>query len=319
MAGWSASNADAGAIYATTDGGATWAPQNLGAPYATKYVLRRVSFADALHGWAVGTQFDDWSWRPSRALILATTDGGAHWSPQDIGSTYSAVIGLSPVDAARAWAVGWGGGILATRTGGVAPPRVTATGIEQGGWYSSALSITLRATATVNPVASLTTALDGASPTTVMAPTTTVGFPVDTATHAQDGPHTLVYTSADTLGLAQFDTTLAFGIDTRPPTPEAPYAVTGTRGRTVTLRYKVADDTPNGGTASVTITVKNRAGKVVKTLAPVVKPVNASQGWKFTVPRTWTAGTYRFFVDVTQDAAGNPGIGSPASNKLVVR
>jgi len=86
----------------------------------------------------------------------------------------------------------------------------------------------------------------------------------------------------------------------------------------VTLRYKIADDTPNGGTATVTITVKNRAGKKVKTMAPAVKPVNAMLGWRFTVPRTWRTGTYRFFVDVTQDTAGNPGIG-PASNKLVVK
>jgi len=34
----------------------------------------------------------------------------------------------------------------------------------------------------------------------------------------------------------------------------------------------------------VTIKVKNKAGKVVKTLRPVVKPVNAALTWKFTVP-----------------------------------
>ncbi|HTR91994.1 MAG TPA: YCF48-related protein [Trebonia sp.] len=54
-----------GAILATTDGGADWAPQLTG-----RLDLTAVDFVNASDGWAVGTD-----------TLLATTDGGAHWTP----------------------------------------------------------------------------------------------------------------------------------------------------------------------------------------------------------------------------------------------
>ena len=53
-----------GAILATTDGGAHWAPQLTG-----RLNLTAVDFVNANDGWAVGTD-----------SLLATTDGGAHWA-----------------------------------------------------------------------------------------------------------------------------------------------------------------------------------------------------------------------------------------------
>ena len=96
-------------------------------------------------------------------------------------------------------------------------------------------------------------------------------------------------------------------IDTRKPSTRASYA-TVYRGKTAVLRYRVIDVVPlnavNGGTATVTIKVKNPTGRLVKTLRPVVKRVNTALTWKFAVPRTWKRGTYRFSVYAT-DAAGN--------------
>ena len=40
------------------------------------------------------------------------------------------------------------------------------------------------------------------------------------------------------------------------------------------LRYQVLDPVPNGGTATVAIKIRNRAGKVVATLRLGAKPVN---------------------------------------------
>jgi photosystem II stability/assembly factor-like uncharacterized protein len=64
-----------GTILATTDGGASWSPQqaplNTGDDGLTE-VVNGVSFTDALHGHAVG----------SAGALVATTDGGATWSPQ---------------------------------------------------------------------------------------------------------------------------------------------------------------------------------------------------------------------------------------------
>ena len=69
-----------GAIRATTDGGAHWKAQRSG----TKYDLSGVSFADALHGWAVGGYvFNRLSDLKPASLILATSDGGAHWAVQN--------------------------------------------------------------------------------------------------------------------------------------------------------------------------------------------------------------------------------------------
>jgi photosystem II stability/assembly factor-like uncharacterized protein len=56
-------------ILATDDGGATWRPQ--AKVPASLYAVR---FADASHGWAVGS---DWK-------IMRTTDGGATWSEQSV-------------------------------------------------------------------------------------------------------------------------------------------------------------------------------------------------------------------------------------------
>lgn len=65
--------------------------------------------------------------------------------------------------------------------------------------------------------------------------------------------------------------------------------------------------------------MKDRAGKVVKTMRPTVKMVNTVTPltWAFTVPRTWGIGTYRFYVYAT-DTAGNTQA-KVASNKLVVK
>jgi hypothetical protein len=106
--------------------------------------------------------------------------------------------------------------------------------------------------------------------------------------------------------------------DSQKPTTEAPYSATGRRGRTATLRYRVTDAEPNGGTGGeVTIKIRNRARKVVKTLGPVAAPLNADWRSKVAVPRRWKPGTYRFYIYAT-DSVGNKQA-NVASNKLIVR
>jgi hypothetical protein len=76
--------------------------------------LESVSCADATHVWAVGTG----------GAILATTNGGATWSPQTSG-TGADLWAATFADSTHGWAVGWddssgsvGGVILATGDGG---------------------------------------------------------------------------------------------------------------------------------------------------------------------------------------------------------
>lgn len=92
-----------GRIYATTDGGVTWAAQSSG----TTAQLNRVQFASRTTGWAVG----------AGGTILKTTDGGAAWTALSSG-TSNVLTGLSFVTAATGWTVGGEGTLLKTTDGG---------------------------------------------------------------------------------------------------------------------------------------------------------------------------------------------------------
>ena len=69
--------------------------------------LAGVAFADASHGWAAGLD----------GTVVATSDGGAHWSVQDSGTT-AHLWAVACSDASHAWAVGQGGVIVVTTDGG---------------------------------------------------------------------------------------------------------------------------------------------------------------------------------------------------------
>ena len=63
-------------------------------------------------------------------------------------------------------------------------------------------------------------------------------------------------------------------VDTVAPTTLAPSAAKVVKGKKATLKYQVNDASPNLGTASAVIKIKNKAGKVVKTLKPGATAVN---------------------------------------------
>ena len=104
-------------------------------------------------------------------------------------------------------------------------------------------------------------------------------------------------------------------VDTVAPTTVAPSAAKVVKGKKATLKYQVNDAAPNLGTATAVIKIKNKAGKVVKTLRPGAKAVNVLQKATFTCKLA--KGTYKFYVTAT-DAAGNKA-GNTAVNKLTVR
>jgi photosystem II stability/assembly factor-like uncharacterized protein len=89
-------------IVATTDGGATWAPE---AP-ATTNDLYGVTFADSADGWAVGPA----------GTVVATTDGGTTWAPQSVPTSQTLISAASRGQSV--WVVGSAGTILATTDGG---------------------------------------------------------------------------------------------------------------------------------------------------------------------------------------------------------
>lgn len=195
------------------------------------------------------------------------------------------------------------------------PPTTAATGAVNGRWYRGAVTVSLAGSdnAGGSGVASTEYSLDGAAWT----PGTSIPLPAPTD-HSGDLLHTILYRSADADGNLEADKTLKVGIDTRKPTTKAPSAATARRGYSATLKYRVVEVGANGGTATVTIKVKNRAGTVVKSLKPVVKKVNTTLPWTFTVPRTWRTGTYHFYIYAT-DRAGNTQAKPVGVNHLYVK
>jgi photosystem II stability/assembly factor-like uncharacterized protein len=114
-------------------------------PVATSETLFGVDFPDAAHGYAVGAY----------GRILATTDGGATWSPQvsgvekrETGDGEANVLhGVSFVDATHGWAAGQNGIILATEDGGATwvprpPPPIESIPGEGPGSAGSPLRLT---------------------------------------------------------------------------------------------------------------------------------------------------------------------------------
>jgi hypothetical protein len=190
-----------------------------------------------------------------------------------------------------------------------APPTTTASGALTGRWYRGAVTVSLsgRDEEGGSGLDYTEYSLDGG-----------IWTPGDAIEVSSEGPHTLLYRSADLAGNTETEKSLTFGIDTRKPTSRAAYAASARRGTTATLRYKVVDPRPGSPTASVTIKIRNKAGKVVKTLGPVVKGVNIALTRRFTVPRTWKAATYRFSI-YAKDKAGNTQTLPVGSNRLVVK
>ena len=74
--------------------------------------------------------------------ILATDDGGSTWLAQQSGTGWTLAC-VSLPDPSHAWAVGTGGMILATSTGGWAPPTARVSGAVNNGWYNRTLDISL--------------------------------------------------------------------------------------------------------------------------------------------------------------------------------
>jgi photosystem II stability/assembly factor-like uncharacterized protein len=100
----------------TDDGGRTWTRAGV-SEYGS---LKAVCFADADHGWAVGSL-------GATGCILATSDGGATWKKQAAGQIPNAVVSVSFPDDLHGWAVTQSGLVEHTDDGGAswAPYRRT--------------------------------------------------------------------------------------------------------------------------------------------------------------------------------------------------
>ena len=248
-----------------------------------------------------------------------TLDGGQTWQKESLPRP-SSLNAVDMVSDTCGWAVGMSGRILNySASTDTTPPTVTAAGFDAL-WHNHGVNVRLAATDVESGVHCLWWSLNS-DPThhEIGGSTGLVNVPAR-ADHSRDGDNTLWYWGEDMASNVPDPVTTHCHvlIDTRKPTTKAPSAATAYRGKTATLRYEVVDATPNGGTATATIKVKNRAGTVVKTLSYTGKSVNTLLAAKFTVPRTWRAGTYRFYV-YAKDRAGNTQATPLGVNHLYVR
>jgi photosystem II stability/assembly factor-like uncharacterized protein len=103
----------------TTNAGGAWSRDT---SVSASENLNDVFFADARHGWVVGTN----------GAILHTRDGGVTWSKQN--PTANTLESVAFSDTADGWAVGQGGVILGTHDGGaswyVVQPAITALALK---------------------------------------------------------------------------------------------------------------------------------------------------------------------------------------------
>jgi photosystem II stability/assembly factor-like uncharacterized protein len=105
--GWAVGAGEA--IYGTSDGGQSWTLQHRNP--SSGATLNSVAFADSMHGWAAGGS------QGSSGVILQTTNGGRSWLRSLVSE--QPILKLWFSDATKGWAVGEGGTILKTTSGGV--------------------------------------------------------------------------------------------------------------------------------------------------------------------------------------------------------
>jgi photosystem II stability/assembly factor-like uncharacterized protein len=111
-----------GTILNSTDGGASWHPQQ--SPVETS--LFSVSFADQQRGWAVGLE----------STLLATADGGTTWHKTDIETPKGFSLALYGVEVRGnyGWAVGNSGLLLNSKDAGATWQLVNVPVQLRGSW-----------------------------------------------------------------------------------------------------------------------------------------------------------------------------------------
>ncbi|MCX6373129.1 MAG: hypothetical protein NTX16_08605 [Actinobacteria bacterium] len=248
-------------------------------------------------------------WRnTAQTVTLTATDAGSGVA----GTSYSidggptlAYSGPFTVSAPGSHAVTYfstdnGGNIGQPQTGYVnidVAPVTTATpplaSSATSGWRNTAQTVTLTATDAGSGVAGTSYSIDD-GPTLAYSGPFTVSAP---------GSHAVTYFSTDNGGNIEQPQTGYVNIDAAPPTTRArPARVRA--GKTVTLKFSVADAAVSCGEATVKLQIV-KGTRVVKTISVGSKPTNVVLAYRFKT--ALRKGTYTWRVLAT-DAAGNKAV-----------
>jgi photosystem II stability/assembly factor-like uncharacterized protein len=220
----------AGTLLASSNGGANWSAQTSGTTVALNGVACSSASACIVDG--------------ASGFISRTSNGGANWNQQ--GNPFS-----GPTTAQNATSITLNGatctsvrclvgtGVQGDIAFSVAAPTTTASVSPpapngQNGWYTTAPSVTLSATAGDFPVGSTHYSIDGGPDQTYSAP-----FSIST-----DGSHTVSYYSVDSVGTQESPKSLTLKVDLNNPTSS----------------LQIAPAEKNGWYASPTITLSGNDG-----------------------------------------------------------
>jgi len=90
-----------GALYRSTDGGATWTLEAVGElqPFDWSMVVEKISFIDANNAWAIVKS-------DGSTFLFKTTDGGLTWVKQEVETDDAYLVEIQFVDAQNGWVVG---------------------------------------------------------------------------------------------------------------------------------------------------------------------------------------------------------------------
>jgi photosystem II stability/assembly factor-like uncharacterized protein len=276
-----------GAVFHTTDGGATWSTY----PLPKNSLVSKLDFLDERDGWALAEKMTS---RSGSVLVMHTTDAGATWTSlsQFSGSFPSA---LHFLDAQTGWVNVEGKGIYATTDGGVTWQREA----DSGSTYAIAASDvahvwalglgdllgTVDSSADTAPPSTLSSADDawhrtlqnvtltpndiggaglaGTEYSLDMGATwqqgTSIAFDAP-ANHSNDGVHELLYRSTDAAGNREATQLCSVQIDTLGPVCSAPKKAVVNAGSEGILRFKADDAT--SGVRRATITISDLRGNV---------------------------------------------------------
>jgi hypothetical protein len=194
-------------------------------------------------------------------------------------------------------------------TGDTQAPVTTAAGPVNGGWCASGAVVKL--SAADNPggagIAYITYTLDGGAPVKITGASAQVPI-------SGDGQHTIRYAATDLSGNVETARALTLNVDGSAPTAAVLANAKVKRGAKATIKCRVSD-TPGNGAAVTTVKIRNKAGKVVKTLKSGAQPVGSAHSLKFTCKLP--AGVYRVSATAA-DKVGNVSAVS-AGKKLTVR
>ncbi|MGA9116432.1 MAG: YCF48-related protein [Bacteroidota bacterium] len=113
LRGWMAG--ESGALYGTTDGGASWQEAGVDTSIRLLWDLQRIRFLNPLYGYASGGRYD------ITGVIWRTADGGAVWNPRAVGA--EPIYDIHYFDSLHVIGIGgdydFGAGMVRTTDGGI--------------------------------------------------------------------------------------------------------------------------------------------------------------------------------------------------------